>query len=393
MTNAFFKSAMKLTIRWGKYILLGIIIVLIVLWVRYNPIPVEGYRAQYGSIVAEVMGTGTLEAHMETVVSSKISGLLTRVLVDQGDMVEEGQTLAKLDDSDLKQQVGIAQADLEATTATVTRVHADVTRAQAVFEQSQRDYARNQELFRKNTISDSQIEKSAEALKVAEADLVTTKYATVEAEKKLIVAKNTLEYHRARLSDTVIIAPFDGLIIRRDREPGDVVVPGSSIFLLISTKEMWIKAWVDETQMGKLLPGQKARILFRSEPDDSYQGEVVRIGKESDRETRELLVDVRVDKLPLQWAVGQRAEVYIETTRKEQALVVPARLISRKKNQPGVFVLEKDRAVWHPVIIGLQGQGKVEILKGLKPNDTVVTLPDPKQNPLSDGKRVKVTTL
>ena len=392
MTNSLYKSAIKLAIRNGKYILLGIAILFFLFWLRLNPILVEQYTVKYEDIVSEVMGTGTLEAHVETVISSKISGLLTHVNVDQGDSIKNGQVLARLDDRDLIQQVEIAKADFEAAKATVTRAQADVNRARAVCEQAQRDNVRNQELFRKGTISESEDEKSTEALKIAEAELAREKAAAAETEKQLIVAKNTLEYHRARLADTVINAPFDGLIIRRDREPGDVVVPGSSIFLLISTKEMWIKAWVDETQIGKLSPRQKARIIFRSEPDDTYQGGIVRIGRESDRETRELLVDVLIDKLPSQWAVGQRAEVYIEVDQKQQTLVIPVRFISIEKNHPGVFVLNKERAIWHPVKIGLQGQGKVEILEGLDPNDTVITSLDPRQNPLSDGKRVKVTT-
>ncbi|MBW1839803.1 MAG: HlyD family efflux transporter periplasmic adaptor subunit, partial [Deltaproteobacteria bacterium] len=298
MTNSLYKSAIKLAIRNGKYILLGIAILFFLFWLRLNPILVEQYTVKYEDIVSEVMGTGTLEAHVETVISSKISGLLTHVNVDQGDSIKNSQVLARLDDRELIQQVEIAKADLEAAKATVTRAQADVNRARAVCEQARRDNVRNQELFRKGTISESEDEKSTEALKIAEAELAREKAAAAEAEKQLIVAKNTLEYHRARLADTVINAPFDGLIIRRDREPGDVVVPGSSIFLLISTKEMWIKAWVDETQIGKLSPRQKARIIFRSEPDDTYQGGIVRIGRESDRETRELLVDVLIDKLP-----------------------------------------------------------------------------------------------
>ena len=76
----------------------------------------------------------------------------------------------------------------------------------------------------------------------------------MEEMKNLIVAQNTLDYNLARPDDTVIRAPFIGLIVRRDREPGDVVVPGSSIFLLISTKELWESAWVDETEMGRRHP-------------------------------------------------------------------------------------------------------------------------------------------
>ena len=81
---------------------------------------------------------------------------------------------------------------------------------------------------------------------------------------------------------------------------------------IISLDELWIRAWVDETAMPHVAQDQKARVVFRSEPEKSYPGTVSRLGREMDRETREFLVDVRVEQLPGNWAVGQRAEVYIE---------------------------------------------------------------------------------
>ena len=87
--------------------------------------------------------------------------------------------------------------------------------------------------------------------------------------------------------------PFDGLITRRDRDLGDIVVPGACIFQLISTEDIWVSAWVDESFRAVLQPGQKARIVFRSEPGKDYAGSVIRISREVDRETREFLVDVR----------------------------------------------------------------------------------------------------
>ena len=94
-----------------------------------------------------------------------------------------------------------------------------------------------------------------------------------------------------------------------------MVVPGASLLQIISLEEMWISAWVDETQMPKLAAGQKAQVVFRSEPGQSYPAVVSRLGREADRETREFLVDVRVEKLPANWAVGQRAEVFIQTEK------------------------------------------------------------------------------
>ena len=76
---------------------------------------------------------------------------------------------------------------------------------------------------------------------------------------------------------------------------------------VVGLKEMWVSAWVDESASGSLAVGQPVRIVFRSQPDKSYSGEVARLARQTDRETREFLVDIRVKELPRNWSVGQRA--------------------------------------------------------------------------------------
>jgi len=381
--------ALRNFLKWGKYALIVVIFLLIVYWVRFSPVSVVGHKVGRGEIIAEVMGTGVLEARIQAVISSKISGRIDRILVDQGDEVEKGQTLLRLDDSELRQQVEIARSVLSAASASVDRVQVDQTRAQIVLDQVRRDHVRNQTLFTNKTISTNEMEKSEKALSVAEADLASARAAVAESQKNLIVARNTLDYQLARLDDTVIKVPFKGLIVRRDREPGDVVVPGSSIFLLISTEEMWVRVWVNETEMEKVAPGQNARVIFRSEPERPFSGKIVRLGRETDRETREFLVDVRVESLPKNWSVGQRAEAFIKTAEKKDVVLLPARFIIRERDRTGVFIEERGKAVLRPIRIGLRGRENVEILEGLNPGDTIITPLDSKR--FFKGRRVKVT--
>ena len=377
-------------VKWGKYLLLAAVVAGIVYWVRFSPLPVIGHTVKRGAVTSEVMGTGTLEARVQTVVSSKIAGRISDMLVDQGDEVEEAQILLRLDDRELKQQVEISRSALAAANASVERMEAEAVRAQAVFSQVKVDYKRNQQLFASRSISATEMDKNAQALEVAEADLAKSKASVVEAKKNLIVAQNTLDYHLARLGDTVIKAPFSGLIVRRDREPGDIVVPGTSIFMLISTKELWISAWVDETEMSRVAAGQRARVIFRSEPDHPYPGKVMRLGREADRETRQFIVDVKPDHLPANWAVGQRAEVFIKTAHKADAVLLPSKAILREEEKIGVLVEKDGRAVWRSIKIGLRGREEVEILEGLDPGETVITIPGSKDIPA--GRRVKVTS-
>ena len=363
------------------------VVVGIVYWVRFSPVPVAVHTVERGQIIAEVMGTGTLEARVSTTIGPKISGRISVVLVDQGDRVSAGDLLLRLDDEELQQQVAIAQANVEASAAAIERLKTDKNRASAVFAQARKSHARIELLSQRSAASQDELDRATESLAVAVAGVSRAEAGITEGQKELVAAEKTLEYHRARLKDTQINAPFDGLIVKRSREPGDVVVPGSAVLTLISTDELWISAWVDETEIARLEPGQPARAVFRSEPDRSYHGNVVRMGKEADRETRELIVDVRVLELPTNWAIGQRAETFIEVARNDEATTLPAKLILIRDGETGVFVDIEGQAAWRAVSIGLRNRETVEVLEGLQPKDLVI-VPTDDRTSLHDGRRV-----
>ena len=328
--------------RWGWRIskLLAAVAVLggIVYWLKFSPVPVSEHRVEMGEIVAEVMGTGTLEAHFKSTISPRISGRIQEVFVDMGDSVTAGKLLVKLDDVDMKPQVEIAQAAVVVAQAALDRLQADRSQAAAVLEQTAADHERVAGLLARKVVSQEDADKATAAWKIAQAGVARSDAALIEGRKQLIAAETSLAYRKALLGDTEIVAPFDGLIVQRQRDPGDIAVPGSAVLSLISTKELWITAWVDETEMSRVAIGQPARVVFRSEPDQAYRGEVVRLGRQADRETREFTVDVRVLELPKNWATAQRAEVYVQTARKTGVTVLPARYILWREGKPGVFV-------------------------------------------------------
>jgi len=371
----------------AKWLLLAAVVAFGVYRFKFAPVPVMAHKVVSGPVVAEVMGTGTLEARIKTTISPRIQERLAEVLVDQNDAVKAGQLLARLDDGELKMQVEVAEAVRVAARASLERVKTDEARALAVVKQTRLDYKRSSDLLTNQISSQADFDKAVEQLNVAEADVRRSQAAIAEAGSQVVTAEKNLAYQKERLSYTQILSPYDGLVVRRDRDPGGVVVPGSSILQLISTNEIWVSAWVDETAMTGLDAGQPARVVFRSEPAKSYPGEVARLGRETDRETREFLVDVRVKELPKNWTVGQRAEVFIETGRKSEALVIPQRFVQWREGQPGVFVKEHGKARWRAVTLGLRGREAVEVTQGLSTGEQVVK-PGKSKQELSDGLRI-----
>ena len=223
---------------------------------------------------------------------------------------------------------------------------------------------------------------------MAEADSKRAQLAKVEAEKSVIKAEESLRYFQERLADTKIVAPFDGLVVRRSHDPGDVVVPGTAILEVISTDQLWVSAWVDETAMERLAVSQPARIVFRSASDTFLLGRVARLAPQTDRETREFLVDVSVEQLPKTWAVGQRAEVYIETGRHTDVINIPQRLVIWRDGKAGVMVDNASHAQWQRVSLGLRGLDNVEVTDGIAAGQVVISVPSGSELP-RDGRAIR----
>lgn len=358
-------------------------------WLLLAPVAVTTHTVAPGTITAEVMGTGTLEARTTATVGPKIGGLIVSIAADEGDRVKAGAMLFQLEDNDLRQQVGIAESEVAAAAATLDKLSAAQRRAEAVLAQARTNHERIEALASTRMVSQEALDKAVEALSIAEAELSTAGAAIIEGQRRLNAAERSLQYQRARLHETTIEAPFDALVVRRDRDPGDVVTAGSAVLQLVSTDQMWITAWVDETELARLTEGQPARVIFRAEPGVAYEGVVARVGREADRETREIVVDVRVEKLPANWAVGQRAEAYIQVARRDPVTTLPAALLLVRDGTTGVMVNAGGKAKWREITVGLRGRESVEITGGLSPGDVVVSPAGASSGPLRDGRRIR----
>lgn len=376
----------RLFVRSWKWILLTAIVLFAVYRVRFAPLPALAHTVAATTVVGETLGTGTLEARLAATISPRVTGRLSSLLVDQGDTVKAGQILATLDDAEAHRQLEVAQAALASSAATVERVRIDETRAQAVLEQAKLEHARALSLAEARTVSPAERDKAIEQLHVAEADVARARAAIVEAQSMHASAASQVALQEEMVAHTRLLAPFDGLVVRRERDPGDIVSPGGAVLEVVSTDEIWVSAWVDETAIARLAPDQPARIVFRSEPDQSYPGHVARLGRETDRETREFLVDVRVDHLPANWTIGQRAEVYVETGRQVDVPAVPAEFLVYREGVTGVFALVGGRARWQAVVTGLRGASLVEVRGGLAVGDRVVASAQPGRE--LEGRRV-----
>ena len=343
--------------------LLGVAVLAGVWWQFFlSSIPVAVVKPQRGELREEVFGTGTLESKVVVGLSAKMIGKVIEVLVDQGDTVTAGQTLARLEAKDFDEAVRAVEAALG--------------QAEAELAKAQLDLKRDRDLLQGKFIPQSVFDATETAHRVAEARVKN--------------AEAQLDFARARLADTRIVSPVAGLVIKRNLEVGSTVVPGASIFRVAETRVLWVQALVDEREAGKLRTGQTARIIFRADPGQSYPGRLARLSREADRITEEREADVSADRLPPEWFIGMKADVYVETARKDSALQVPTAAIVHKGGQAGVYVVSDSRATWKPVTLGLVGRDAVELITGADVHDQIIINPLAGAKPLTDGQRVTV---
>ena len=361
---------------------------------KFKPVPVRMYTVAKGDIQGEVTGTGALAARVMTTISPRIQERLVAVLVDQGDRVQAGQLLARLDASELKQQVAVAAASLSAAKATFKKVSTDEARAHAVLEYAAIQQRRLTKLVAINAAAQEDLDKATESWRVAAAELKHALSSIAEAHSLILAAEQTLSLRREQLTFTELRSPYDGLVIRRDRNPGDVVVPSAAILQLIATAEIWVSAWVDETAMAALQVGQTAQVTFRSDPARQYPGEVARLGRETDPETHEFIVDVSVKQRPNNWAIGQRAEVSITTGGQSGVIVIPQSFLHWQAGKPGVFILEHGKAQWRSIELGIYGATLLAVPQGLAVDEQILkspdALPDKPKQILINGQAVTV---
>lgn len=371
-----------------KFLVLASVVGGAITYVKLKPRVAQAHLVDQAAMVFEVMGTGTLEARVKTIISPRIQERLDEVLVDQGDNVKAGQLLARLNDVDIRAQIEVSTATLAAAQASVERVASEIVRTEAIESTARLNYQRVTELLGKQMIAQESMDKALEQLRIAEADVKRSHAALAEARAGVTTAEKSLAYQQQRLDYTHVTSPYDGLVARRDRDPGGVVVPGGTLMLVIATNELWVSAWFNETHAGKLREGQPARVVFRSDAHE-YVGSVARLGRETDRETREFLVDVKVEQLPPNWTLGQRAEVFVETGRAATAVRLPAKFLIWQGRSAGVFVESAGVARWTPVEIGHANRDYIEVVAGVSAGQTVLLPGDGKPKPLVDGQLVK----
>jgi len=334
-----------------------------------------------GDLVHAVSATGVIEPNFQVEVKSKASGEILSFPWEPGDMVVVGQKLLTLDPSTEQRNVAQREADL-------AKADADLASAQASMIETRGKHGRAKTLMGDGLISVQELESAETALMSAVA-----RVAVAEASVKRV--RLEVEDARERLKETVVVSPIDGMILEKNVEKGQIISSGISSFtggtklsVVADLTRTFIMTLVDETDIGKVFDGQKARITADAYPDKVFDGKVDRVypkGQESDKITVfKVKVEITGENRRLLKAM-MTANVDLILDVRKGVLIVPdeAVKLDDKDKKPYVQLLEGDKPVRRMVKTGLSNGFETEITEGLKEKDTVVL-----RVPSSTEKRV-----
>ncbi len=339
------------------------------IWHR-PPVPVLAVKKV--EVQGTVHGPGTVQSKVPVTVSAKITGILEKLYADQGEQVKKGQLLAQLDALELRAREMAAQASKSRAQRDLARAQADLAKSQANLGLAQSNYQRDLEVFKPGYISKAAFDTTRAQLKVSESEVAATRAAVTALEATVKQAESETHAAAALHNYTRIVAPMDGLITVRKAEIGTTIAPGTPIFQMVDLDQIWVAAWIDQTKIAQLRPGQPAKIMLRS--GRALQGEVFRLNKEADTVTRELEVDVKFMKLPEPLVIGEEGMVDIDTGR-QTALAVPLSALIAKNGAKGVLVSDHGILRFRKVTLGLQDNARSAVIAGLQEGDLVVVNP------------------
>ncbi|UBF28760.1 efflux RND transporter periplasmic adaptor subunit [Kovacikia minuta CCNUW1] len=383
---------------------------------------------QSKNVVARITASGDVVAVRRLNLNPKTSGRLEKLYVEQGDRVRQGQIVAQMDRSELNAQRDQALAELSQSQAnlsllragsrpeaigqaqaTVNQTKAEVTSAQTRLDLASQRVQRNQSLAAAGAISRDRLdevlneERSARAnLEQARARLNNTIQQLNQQEngprvQEIAQAVAQVETAQARLKqidtqigDTVIRAPFDGVITQRNATVGDFVTPtsfttssGAATSIVSLASDLEVLAKVPEVDISQIKPGQVVEITADAYPKQTFKGVVRLVSPEAQEDATQkgvVTFEVRVritsgkDKL----RAGMTTDLAFLGSQINDALMVPSVAIVTDKGQTGVLVPDRNnKPKFQPVTLGSSIGNQTQILDGVKPGDPVfVELPE-----------------
>ena len=319
--------------------------------------------------------SGYVTARRQATVSAKITGKVIEVLIEEGQRVEEGAVLARLDPTEARAQLSLTQAQLTAARSQLGEIRAQLG-------QAERDHARQQELMRRDLVSAQSLDAA-----LAQRDMLRARL--VSAEEQVRVGKESVDVAQVQLDNTVIRAPFGGVVTAKAAQPGEMISPVSAgggftrtgIGTIVDMDSLEIQVDVNESFINRVTPGQPVEATLNAYPDWKIPASVIAIIPTADRAkaTVKVRIAIKTKDARLVPDMGVRVAFLgnepARATAPAAGVVVPAEAVRGDGAAAVVFVYADGKVERRAVTLGRATGAARQVLTGVREGERVVLSP------------------
>lgn len=375
--------------RWIGWVVLAVLLIAagggVWWWLsRERPIEVEVATAssrQAGAQAAVLNASGYVTARRRATVSSKITGKVVQVNIEEGMEVREGQILARLDDETQRAAVALAEAQAEAA-------RRNVNESEVRLNEARIHLARITKLVGIGYSTAAEVDTARATVDSLEARIRA-------AREQVRVAERQVALERTNLDSTIIRAPFAGVVISKDAQPGEMVSPVSAgggftrtgIGTIVDMRSLEIEVEVNESYINRVKPDQAVTAMLDAYPEWQIPARVITTIPSADRQKATVLVRVAFMQLDLRILPDMGVKVTFLRDSEDAApaarpvTLVPKGAIKTDGKQSYVFVVVNDRVDRRAVTTGGTDGDRVEVVAGLNAGERVVVSPPPELSP------------
>lgn len=406
--------------RHGRKVVFGIIALGVgglLLSSKLKPIPVVAAPIVRGTAIDAVYATGTVEADDRVQVKAKTSGSIAEIFVKEGDRVKKGDRIARIDNPSLsfelkrgKVDLGAASRQAGSSAPQLEALRAQAQAIQADLSMARQDLTRQEKLAAGGAVAQADLDRAR--ARVAQLEATVSANEAQQRSLRIDLSANAarqaaqVQTLEARLSDTEVLAPLDGIVLAKQIELGEVVTVNQTLFKIGDTSRLILEVSVDEADIGRVSAatdgaagaeptppqgeqptspaGSEVAVSLYAFPKTVFPGHVFEVLPDANRERRSFLVKVRLDKPPVGLRSGMSGEVNILVGRKTGVLLAP----SEAESEGAVWLVDQGRVRRTNIHVGIRDLLRIEITDGLSEGQLVVI---DGQDKIQDGSRVSVT--
>ncbi len=321
--------------------------------------------------------SGYVVARRQAAVASKITGKMVELDIEEGDRIKAGQVIAKLDDTNIRAALNAARAQQEYAEAGLAETQVNLNNAQ-------RDYARQKSLANEHFVSQAVVDNSQTSVDALRAQLATQRVNVQVAQRNVQLAERNLD-------DTIVRAPFAGVVIAKSAQVGEIVSPLSAgggftrtgIGTIVDMDSLEVEVDVNEAYIGRVQPGQAVESVLNAYPDWRIPSHVIAIIPTADRAKATVKVRIGLDlkdarivpDMGVRVSFLQDSKAPDENQPLARGVLIPKAALRDEGGQPVVFVFNAQKAQRRPVTLGGSVGEDRQVQSGLSAGESVIVDP------------------